>query len=259
MPYLPLKQVSSDAVLAVLTVEDDRFTNHGGLDSLQIQTSLADWIKRGKRLRGASTITQQLAKIAFLNPQRSFSRKLIETVVTWRLERHLSKAEILGYYLANAAFGKRLYGLRAAAHFYFRRRPARLTLPQSLLLAALLASPERYSRGLFKGVLTRRMRTVLERSAERIILVIFHPLYGKLAVNGSTVIQTLEHQSLRDLRGQVMLAAEVSRTRAYWFFKWQRAGLYVRRKVRAELRHLSRRHNRHSLSTKSPGAYGEGA
>ena len=145
---------------AVLAAEDDRFYLHWGLDVVEIQKAI-DRAERGGRLRGASTITQQVAKNIFLWEGRSFLRKGLEAYLTLVLELTLPKERILDLYLNLAEWGDGVFGAEMAARRHFGVSAARLTPEQSARLAAILPSPRRWSpQG---GVATRRATMILER------------------------------------------------------------------------------------------------
>lgn len=128
---------------AFIAIEDRRFRNHWGIDPRGIARAMWANFRAGQTVQGGSTITQQLAKGAFLNADRTAGRKAREALIALWLEAWLSKDEILERYLSNVYFGDNVYGLRAAALHYFNRRPERLTVPQAAMLAGLLKAPSR--------------------------------------------------------------------------------------------------------------------
>jgi penicillin-binding protein 1A len=130
---------------AFLAIEDRRFYDHWGIDPLGIGRALWSNIRGDAGLQGGSTITQQLAKITYLENQRTIGRKLQELPIALWLEAWLSKDQILERYLSNAYFGDNTYGLRAASLHYFYRQPERLTLTQAAMLAGLMKAPSRYA------------------------------------------------------------------------------------------------------------------
>lgn len=145
---------------AVLASEDDRFYLHNGIDFVEIDKAL-DRRKHGGKLRGASTLTQQVAKNLFLWNGRSYIRKGLELYITLWLELLLSKERILDLYLNLAEWGPSTYGAEAAARLHFNKSAASLTRDESARLAAILPSPKRWSP---KGsVATRRAVTILDR------------------------------------------------------------------------------------------------
>ena len=124
-----------------LAIEDRRFYGHWGVDPKGLARAAFSNAKAGDVVEGGSTITQQLAKMAFLSPEQTIWRKAQEAVLAVWLEARLSKNDILSRYLSSAYFGDNVYGLRAAARHYFSRPPEELTVEQAALLAGLLKAP----------------------------------------------------------------------------------------------------------------------
>lgn len=142
---------------AFVGIEDRRFYSHWGVDPRGILRALVHNVTSGGGSQGGSTITQQLAKNAFLNSQRTFGRKAQEVLIAFWLEAWLSKDEILSRYLSNVYFGDNVYGLRAAARHYFSTEPEDLTLSQATLLAGLVQAPSRLApTGNLKGARERQ-------------------------------------------------------------------------------------------------------
>ncbi len=141
--YVPLDRVAPSMVDAVLAIEDRRFFTHWGFDPLAlVRAAVANW-RAGRVVQGGSTITQQLAKLAFLTPARTLERKVQEMLLALWLEARFDKDEILTSYLNRAYFGAGAYGIMTAARRYFGVDPAHLTLAQSAMLAGLLRAPSR--------------------------------------------------------------------------------------------------------------------
>jgi monofunctional glycosyltransferase len=132
------------AARAVIAAEDQRFFEHHGIDFQSIERAL-DEHESGDDLRGASTITQQVAKNVFLWPGRSFVRKALEAYFALLIEALLPKQRILEVYLNVAELGPGVFGVEAAARRYFGTSAARLTETQAALLAAVLPNPRRLS------------------------------------------------------------------------------------------------------------------
>ncbi|PWG01611.1 transglycosylase domain-containing protein [Sphingosinicella humi] len=128
---------------AFLAIEDRRFHNHSGIDPWGILRAAARNALAGGVVEGGSTITQQLAKLAFLSSDQTATRKLREALIAVWLEAWLSKEEILSRYLSSVYFGDNVYGLRAASHHYFDRPPEDLTVGQAAMLAGLMKAPSR--------------------------------------------------------------------------------------------------------------------
>jgi monofunctional biosynthetic peptidoglycan transglycosylase len=136
-------QISRYAALAVVAAEDQRFLQHNGFDFKQIDKALADR-ERGRRVRGASTISQQVAKNLFLWPGQSWFRKGLEAGITVLIELAWPKQRILEIHLNVAEFGRGTWGIQAASRRYFRKDAAKLTRAEAALLAAVLPSPRRF-------------------------------------------------------------------------------------------------------------------
>lgn len=142
--WVPAQEISDQARLAVLAAEDQRFAEHHGFDVAAIRAALRH-NERSQRTRGASTISQQLAKNLFLWPGRTWLRKGLEVYFTALIEITWSKQRILTVYLNCVEFGPGIYGVEAAAQAYFGRPAAALGPHQAALLAAVLPNPRRLS------------------------------------------------------------------------------------------------------------------
>jgi monofunctional biosynthetic peptidoglycan transglycosylase len=156
-------RLSPQLVRAVLVTEDDAFWKHGGLDYQQIKESMEVNLERGEFARGASTITQQLAKNLYLSPSKNPVRKLRELLIARRLEAELSKQRILEIYLNVIEWGNGIYGAEAAARTYFRKPAAQLDASESALLAAAIANPRIMNPGSPTARLRRRQQMVMRR------------------------------------------------------------------------------------------------
>jgi len=130
-------------VRAVMAIEDRRFYGHWGVDPIGLARAAVTNIMSGRIRQGGSTLTQQLAKVAFLTPERSFARKFREAMLALRIEDRFTKDEIVTFYLNRVYFGSGAYGIEAASRRYFGRPAKNLTLYQAAMLAGLLRSPSR--------------------------------------------------------------------------------------------------------------------
>jgi len=135
-------QISKEAAVAVVASEDQNFPFHRGFDFRQIDRAVQER-QHGRRIRGASTISQQVAKNLFLWPAQSWFRKGLEAGLTVLIEAAWSKRRILEVYLNVAEFGRGTYGVQAASRRFFRKDASRLTAPDAALLAAVLPAPRR--------------------------------------------------------------------------------------------------------------------
>ncbi len=142
--WVPYTRIHANMALAVIAAEDQTFREHWGFDVLSMKKVLQDH-GRGKRLRGASTISQQTAKNLFLWPGRSYVRKAVEAFVTVMMETLWSKRRILEVYVNTAQMGPHIFGVGAASRIYFDTTPDRLSKRQAALLAAVLPNPRRFS------------------------------------------------------------------------------------------------------------------
>lgn len=132
--------------MAFVISEDWSFYDHRGVDWAQVKKALEQHFRDGERLRGASTISQQLVKNLFLTHDRSLYRKISELMITRELEDKLSKQKILELYLNIIQYGEGLYGVEQAAQFYFKTSAKELNVREAAFLAMLLPSPVRYAQ-----------------------------------------------------------------------------------------------------------------
>lgn len=130
---------------AIVSIEDSRFYDHGGIDVRGIGRALYTDILAGSKVEGGSTITQQLAKRVFLSSDKTWLRKTKEAIIAINLERRYSKKQILDMYLNQIYFGHGAYGIATAADFYFHKKVKDLTIPEAALLAAIPNAPSLYS------------------------------------------------------------------------------------------------------------------
>ncbi len=138
---VPLKQIAPVLQKAVIISEDDLFYQHHGINYQAFYEAFKlNWRKK-RYVRGASTITMQLARNAFLTKQKTILRKLREIILARRIENVLSKKRILELYLNIVEWGKNIYGAQAAAYYYFGKPAAQINLDEAALLAALLPNP----------------------------------------------------------------------------------------------------------------------
>jgi monofunctional biosynthetic peptidoglycan transglycosylase len=142
--WVSIEAMSKNLALAVICSEDQNFINHFGFDFKAIERSLAAARKGTKRLRGASTISQQTAKNVFLWPGRSWVRKGLEVYFTVLIELAWSKERILEVYLNSIEMGSGIYGAEAASQHYFKKNAKNLSRTQAAALAAVLPNPREY-------------------------------------------------------------------------------------------------------------------
>jgi penicillin-binding protein 1A len=142
---LTLKEMSPFLPKAVIATEDRRFYHHFGIDPFGLVRAAVTDLRAGQIVQGGSTITQQLAKILFLSPERNLARKIRETLLALWLEHRFAKNQILEIYLNRVYLGAGTYGVDAAAHRYFGKSAGKLNLFESAVVAGLLKAPTRFS------------------------------------------------------------------------------------------------------------------
>jgi len=142
---VPLEKVPKDLINAFIAIEDQYFYSHKGINIRSIIGSLITNMLHGDIKRGASTITQQLVKTAFLSPEQTWKRKAQEAWLAIQLERHYTKDEIMEFYLNQIYFGHSAYGVEAAADTFFGKSVDQLTLAESAMLAGITKGPDYYS------------------------------------------------------------------------------------------------------------------
>jgi penicillin-binding protein 1A len=143
--FVPLDRIAPVMVRAMIDSEDEHFYQHSGLDFSGMVRALLNNLRRGRKSQGASTITQQVVKTFLLSPEKSMRRKVQEIILARRLEKELTKDEILTLYLNQIYFGHGRYGIEEAARFYFGKSAAELNVGEAALLAGMVQSPERLS------------------------------------------------------------------------------------------------------------------
>ncbi|MBP7765902.1 MAG: monofunctional biosynthetic peptidoglycan transglycosylase [Syntrophaceae bacterium] len=143
--WVPLSQVSPYVVKAVIIAEDDKFWSHEGFDFEAMQKALEKDLRKKKFKAGGSTISQQLAKNLYLSPAKNPVRKIKEAILTWRIERQLSKKRIMELYLNVAEWGDGQFGVGLAARKYYGKSAASLGPREASELAAALPNPKRFN------------------------------------------------------------------------------------------------------------------
>jgi len=161
--WVPLQDISPYLIDAVVIAEDDTFFQHKGLNYREIFNAMIDDLKRWRFARGASTITQQLARNAFLTRKKSLIRKMKEILLAIRIERTLTKQRILELYLNEVEWGDSIYGAEAASRYYLDKHVSELNLEESALLAAILPSPRAYNPFTHLERAAQRQKEILAR------------------------------------------------------------------------------------------------
>jgi penicillin-binding protein 1A len=163
---LGLDQIPPHMIHAIISVEDAHFYTHPGVDVLGILRAALENLKAGRVVQGGSTLTQQLAKLLFLTPERSLSRKIKEAILALQIERRYSKDEILEFYCNQIYMGHNRYGLEAASLFYFGKHIRDVNLEEAAMLAGIPQWPSIYSPFKDMEAAVRRRNHVLDRMAE---------------------------------------------------------------------------------------------
>ncbi len=165
--WITTKKISRHALNAIIAAEDGKFYEHHGFDFGEIKKSVALNMQRKKFARGASTISQQVVKMAFLGREKTLLRKAREAAGTVLMELILPKDKILEWYINLAEFGDGVYGVQAGCWHYFKTKPEALSIEQAVHLALVLPSPNAWSRGLRQRNLTsfghKRFAAILNR------------------------------------------------------------------------------------------------
>lgn len=161
--YVSMDEISPQAPLAVMAAEDQLFPDHNGFDVKSIQKAMNAHENKRKKLRGASTISQQVAKNVFLWQGRSWIRKGLEVYFTFMIEAVWGKKRILEVYLNVAEMGKGVYGIEAASRSYFRKPAKRLTASEAAKIAACLPNPKKYKVNPPSSYITKRYPWVIRQ------------------------------------------------------------------------------------------------
>lgn len=164
--FVPISQMPKNLVQAILAVEDARFYNHQGFDSIRIVRAFIKNVESGRIRQGASTITQQLTRSLFLSSERTMERKIKELLLARKMEEMLTKDEILEIYLNHIYFGHGAYGVQIASKTYFGKNVADINLEEAAFLAGLPKAPNDYSPYRHPDKAKYRQRIVLKRMVD---------------------------------------------------------------------------------------------
>ncbi|HQS66910.1 MAG TPA: monofunctional biosynthetic peptidoglycan transglycosylase [Sulfuricurvum sp.] len=159
--WVNMSNISPNIIKAVLIGEDDGFWKHDGFDVKGMENAIERSIKKGT-LAGGSTISQQLSKNLYLSPSKNPVRKIKEAIITWRIEKTLSKRRILEIYLNVAEWGDGIFGIEAAARHYYHKSAKNLTAKEASRLAAVLPNPIRYNPTGNQKYVKNRSRIILK-------------------------------------------------------------------------------------------------
>jgi monofunctional glycosyltransferase len=164
--WVSMDKISPNIIKAVLIGEDDGFWKHDGFDVKGMENAIERSIKK-KTLAGGSTISQQLSKNLYLSPSKNPVRKIKEAIITWRIEKTLSKRRILEIYLNVAEWGDGIFGIEAAARHYYHKSAKNLTANEASRLAAVLPNPIKYNPTGNQKYVKNRARIILKTMKRR--------------------------------------------------------------------------------------------
>lgn len=164
--WVPIKEISKNLVLSVIAAEDQKFAEHFGFDFEAIEKAInknEKLKKRGKPIKGGSTISQQCAKNVFLFPQRSYIRKAFEVYFTFLIELLWSKKRIMEVYLNVIEMGDGIYGAQAAAKTFYKKDAKQLSAAEAATIAAVLPNPRKWNAGKPNGFINKRKNWILRQ------------------------------------------------------------------------------------------------
>ncbi len=165
--WVPINRISEHLIHAIIVAEDGTFYEHGGVDWFEVRESIEKNLEKGKTVRGASTITQQLAKNLYLSTSKDPLRKLKELIITLRMERILTKQRILEIYLNVIEWGEGIYGVEAASQKYFGKPASMLERWEAVRLVAVVPNPLKHKPTEQSRWLYFRTKVVLDRMEAR--------------------------------------------------------------------------------------------
>ena len=204
---VPIDRISPNIIKAVVSVEDQRFFEHQGVDPIRIGAAVVRNFQEGRRAEGGSTITQQLARQSFLSRDKTYRRKIKEVILAAHIEREYAKNDILELYLNKVYFGDGLYGVEAASLGYFGKHANDVNVEEAALLAGLIQSPSSYAPTVNPERAIARRNIVLQ------------------AMAATGAIDRAEHDRARQAAVTLTNAIEMKET----------FGLYFKEQVRKEL------------------------
>ena len=164
--WVPLEDISKNLQLAVICSEDQNFVKHNGFDFKAIEKAM-ELNKKSRKLRGASTISQQTAKNVFLWPQRSWLRKALETYFTFLIELFWSKERIMEVYLNSIEMGNGIYGAEAASQYWFKKNASKLLPSEAAAIAAILPKPLSYKAKPSTSYIQSRISWIIKQMSYR--------------------------------------------------------------------------------------------
>ncbi|WP_179337429.1 monofunctional biosynthetic peptidoglycan transglycosylase [Winogradskyella ludwigii] len=160
--WVPIEKISKNIQLAAICSEDQKFLNHSGFDIEAIEKAY-EYNKKGKRIKGGSTISQQTAKNVFLWPERSWLRKGLETYFTFLIEQIWTKERILEVYLNSIEMGPGVYGVEAASQYWFKKPASRLDAYEAAAIASILPNPRKYRANPATSYIQKRKQWIVKQ------------------------------------------------------------------------------------------------
>ena len=197
------KDISDNLIKTVVFIEDKRFYDHFGLDLKGIIRAIFYNIKEARYAQGASTITQQLSKLIFLDSKKTLSRKMRELIIAFYLEYKFTKEDILTMYLNRAYFGSGLYGVKAASRRYFSKPPEKLNLAESAILAGTLKAPSKLSFLVNKDLNIKRAKLIIS-----------------LLYKENIISETEKNLAYKDLDSLFLKRKNLEKVKARYFIDW---------------------------------------
>ncbi len=204
--WVPMSKISPNIIKAVLIGEDDGFYHHDGFDVKGMENAIERSIKK-KTLAGGSTISQQLSKNLYLSPSKNPVRKIKEAILTWRIEKTLSKRRILEIYLNVAEWGDGIFGIEAASRHYYHKSAKNLTAREASRLAAVLPNPIKYNPKGNQKYVKNRARIIYKTMQRRGIISsiykeVMTPKIGEMSSEMNVSTESLFENSTNEVSAE---------------------------------------------------------
>lgn len=209
--WVSMNQISPNIIKAVLIGEDDGFYHHDGFDVKGMENAIERSIKK-KTLAGGSTISQQLSKNLYLSPSKNPVRKIKEAIITWRIEKTLSKRRILEIYLNVAEWGDGIFGIEAAARHYYHKSAKNLSGDEAAHLAAVLPNPIKYNPTGNQKYVINRSRIILKTMKRRGVIQSFKEVMTPVKEESPSLNSTETNDSTETLFNNISDDASVDNT-----------------------------------------------
>lgn len=194
--WIPYDRIPKYVTDAIVVAEDGTFWSHSGFDWFELKESLRRNFSEGRAARGASTITQQLVKNLFLSSSKNPLRKLREWILTFSMERTLTKSRILEIYLNVIEWGDGVYGIEAASQLYFNKSASDLTRDEATRLAAIIPSPKRHGANEDSQYVARRAQVILQRMKARGMIPVASVFRDSSVLNEDFLVQPVDSAML---------------------------------------------------------------